>query len=435
MRPPLPVAVIPARYASVRFPGKPLARLGGKPMIEHVHRRCVESGAFSEIVVATDDARIADAVRGFGGTVALTSPDCPSGTDRVAEVARARPEVEVFVNVQGDEPLIPPEALTLLAQAFAAPEVQMATLVRPLEEAERANPNVVKAVLALSGDALYFSRADLPFDRDGRGGIERLGHLGIYGYRRQTLLRLAGPRPDAARADREARAAARARARDPDPLPAHPVPRARRRHPRGPGPGRGRARRVATTAFVPLGRRGARGGCLRATPAGGRPESARTSRRHRSRARPTKNELENGSAVPIGCRYPELNPYNGLVSRRFLAASGSPRSPAAGDLEAPRACARAPRSRASSPECCPEAATPSGPVAQEHAAHERGTALGLGTPRRPRCSGLHTPKPAPRESRPLAGGTAAAFRPASESTKPFPRLGCTQAVHPTLEPP
>lgn len=195
-----PIAVIPARYASVRFPGKPLALIAGKPMVQHVYERCLESGSFARVFVATDDSRIADAVRGFGGDVAMTSPDCPSGTDRVAEVARAIPHADVLLNVQGDEPLIPPEALRELAAAFDDPDVQMATLVRPLEDAERANPNVVKAVLAQNGDALYFSRADLPFDRDAQQGrpeaaAPRYGHLGLYGYRRQTLFKLASLPP------------------------------------------------------------------------------------------------------------------------------------------------------------------------------------------------------------------------------------------------
>ena len=164
-------------------------------MIAHVWDRCRESGAFSEVIVATDDDRIAEAVQAFGGAVARTSPDCASGTDRVAEVARARSDVDVFVNVQGDEPLIHPDALALLPAAFEDPRVEMATLVRPLEEDERANPNVVKAVLAINGDALYFSRADLPFPRDPGTQVRRYGHLGLYGYRRQTLLRLASLPP------------------------------------------------------------------------------------------------------------------------------------------------------------------------------------------------------------------------------------------------
>ena len=195
-----PIAVIPARFASVRFPGKPLAKLCGRPMVQHVYDRCVESGAFARVFVATDDERIADAVRGFGGEVAMTSPSCPSGTDRVAEVARAVPHADILVNVQGDEPLIAPDALRTLTGAFDDPSVQMATLVRPLEDAERDDPNVVKAVLAANGDALYFSRADIPYHRDAGQGcapaaVPRYAHLGLYGYRRTTLLHLASLAP------------------------------------------------------------------------------------------------------------------------------------------------------------------------------------------------------------------------------------------------
>jgi 3-deoxy-manno-octulosonate cytidylyltransferase (CMP-KDO synthetase) len=195
-----PIAVIPSRYASVRLPGKPLARIGGKPMIEHVHDRCRESGAFSRVVVATDDARVADAVRAFGGEVMMTSPQCQSGTDRVAEVARALSRAAVIVNVQGDEPFIAPEALAQLAVLFDDSAVEMATLVRPLEPHERDNPNVVKAVLASNGDALYFSRADIPFDRDAQlarspAAVARYAHLGVYGYRRETLLTIASLPP------------------------------------------------------------------------------------------------------------------------------------------------------------------------------------------------------------------------------------------------
>jgi 3-deoxy-manno-octulosonate cytidylyltransferase (CMP-KDO synthetase) len=194
----MPIAVIPARYASTRFPGKPLALLAGKPMIWHVWERCVRSGAFEAVGVATDDARIADAVRGFGGQVWLTSADCATGTDRVAQVALQLPDAQVLVNVQGDEPLISPAALGELASAFDDPAVQMATLVRPLAEDELANPNVVKAVVGLRGDALYFSRAPIPFQRDAGAAHAhpvRFAHLGLYGYRRQTLLALAALPP------------------------------------------------------------------------------------------------------------------------------------------------------------------------------------------------------------------------------------------------
>lgn len=193
MAPPRAVAVIPARYGSTRFPGKPLALIAGKPMVEHVWRRCQEAQAFLDVLVATDDARIREAVERFGGRVVMTSPDCATGTDRVAEVARGRPEVDVWINVQGDEPLLDPKALQLLAGLFSDPQVHMGTLVRPLEAAEVPNPNVVKAVLAVNGDALYFSRAALPFIREAShdGSVRRWAHIGLYGYRRDTLLRLA----------------------------------------------------------------------------------------------------------------------------------------------------------------------------------------------------------------------------------------------------
>ena len=191
------VAVIPARHASTRFPGKPLALIAGKPMVEHVWRRCQDSGAFDEVLVATDDARIQEAVARFGGTAVMTSPSCATGTDRVAEVAWTRPGVGVWVNVQGDEPLLDPQALKVLVDLFQDPTVQMGTLVRPMEAAEVPNPNVVKAVLAVNGDALYFSRAALPFIREAghEGSVRRWAHIGLYGYRHETLLRLASLTP------------------------------------------------------------------------------------------------------------------------------------------------------------------------------------------------------------------------------------------------
>jgi 3-deoxy-manno-octulosonate cytidylyltransferase (CMP-KDO synthetase) len=195
-----PIAIIPSRYGAQRFPGKPLVMLRGKPMIEHVVHRCHEAKVFGRVVVATDDERIAAAVRGFGGEVMMTSLTCASGTDRVAEVARALslPGDTVVVNVQGDEPAMPPEGLRALTQLFDDPEREMATLVRPLRDDERSNPTVVKAVLDEAGRALYFSRADLPFQRDpGGGSIPRWAHLGLYGYRARTLGRLASLPPTA----------------------------------------------------------------------------------------------------------------------------------------------------------------------------------------------------------------------------------------------
>jgi 3-deoxy-manno-octulosonate cytidylyltransferase (CMP-KDO synthetase) len=190
-------AVIPARHASTRFPGKPLALIAGTPMVEHVWRRCREADVFHEVLVATDDERIRQAVERFGGAAVMTSPTCATGTDRVAEVARSRPGVEVWVNVQGDEPLLDPQALQVLAGLFEDPEVRMGTLVRPLEATEVANPNVVKAVLARNGDALYFSRAALPFIREAghEASVPRWAHIGLYGYRHETLMQLSSLAP------------------------------------------------------------------------------------------------------------------------------------------------------------------------------------------------------------------------------------------------
>ncbi|MCP3144248.1 3-deoxy-manno-octulosonate cytidylyltransferase [Pyxidicoccus xibeiensis] len=189
---PKTVAVIPARHASTRFPGKPLALIAGRPMIEHVWNRCQEARTFDEVWVATDDARIFSTVEGFGGRAIMTSPDCATGTDRVAEVARVRPDVDVWVNVQGDEPLVDPAALKVLAGLFEDTSVRMGTLVRPLEEDEAGSSNVVKAVLSLDGNALYFSRSLVPFVREPGTPVRRWGHIGLYGYRRDVLLTLAG---------------------------------------------------------------------------------------------------------------------------------------------------------------------------------------------------------------------------------------------------
>lgn len=194
-----PLAVIPSRYQASRFPGKPLALISGRPMIEHVIERCREARCFSRVLVATDDERIRAAVRAFGAEVVMTSPACASGTDRVAEVARAvgLPGDAVVINVQGDEPALHPESLVTLARAFDDPAVEMATLVRALREEERPNPNVVKAVLDERQGALYFSRADLPFQRDPSGGLQRWAHVGLYGYRAAVLERLSTLAPTA----------------------------------------------------------------------------------------------------------------------------------------------------------------------------------------------------------------------------------------------
>jgi 3-deoxy-manno-octulosonate cytidylyltransferase (CMP-KDO synthetase) len=188
--------LIPTRFASTRFPGKALADLGGRPMIEHVYRRAASCADVAQVIVATDDERIAAAVRAFGGGVRLTRTDHVSGTDRIAEVA-ATLDCDIVVNVQGDEPLIDPRAITEALAPFADPAVQVTTLChRLVDPAELVDPNVVKVVLDRAGFALYFSRAPVPYVRDEGGGWPPLfRHVGLYGYRRQALLVLASLPP------------------------------------------------------------------------------------------------------------------------------------------------------------------------------------------------------------------------------------------------
>ena len=191
------VGLIPARYASKRFPGKALADLAGKPLLQHVVERARQARSLSEVVVATDDARIAAAVRAFGGKVQMTAATHPSGTDRIAEVARDL-ACDLVVNIQGDEPLIvPAEIDAAVAPLLADAWIPMGTLACPLSVEQAADPNAVKVVVGVDGFALYFSRAPIPYLRDGhRGGVSpHLLHIGLYVYRREVLLRLAGLPP------------------------------------------------------------------------------------------------------------------------------------------------------------------------------------------------------------------------------------------------
>ena len=187
------IGIIPARYASTRFPGKPLALIHGKPMIQVVYEHVLEAG-LDQVAVATDDERIAECVRGFGGQVVMTSPDHPSGTDRCGEAARQlrlRDE-DVIVNIQGDEPGISAKEISLLTSLFTRPEVHIATLVRPFTDPEEAeNPNKVKVVIAQDRKALYFSRYPIPYRRDTASEAPTYHqHLGIYAYRHKTLQNL-----------------------------------------------------------------------------------------------------------------------------------------------------------------------------------------------------------------------------------------------------
>jgi 3-deoxy-manno-octulosonate cytidylyltransferase (CMP-KDO synthetase) len=183
------VAVIPSRWASVRFPGKALVEIGGKPLVQHVWERARQLETVQRVVVATDDERIAAAVRAFGGSVVMTAPECVNGTDRVAQAARDWP-VDLVVNLQGDEPTFEVKALDQLVRTMADdPTIEMGTLAHPVaDETEHRDPNAVKVVLDQSGHALYFTRAPIPYARDA-GLVAPLRHVGIYVFRQAFLQR------------------------------------------------------------------------------------------------------------------------------------------------------------------------------------------------------------------------------------------------------
>lgn len=187
------IAVIPARYGSTRFPGKPLALIAGKPMIQRVYECAREAQAIDEVIVATDDERIADVVAGFGGQAVMTSCEHQTGTDRIAEAIRNMPG-EIILNVQGDEPLLPIEVLDGLVQAMQNSAADMGTVAVPfgLTERDPGDPNAVKVVIDAQGYALYFSRALIPFGREGSCVVEPLLHWGLYAYRRGFLDRFVG---------------------------------------------------------------------------------------------------------------------------------------------------------------------------------------------------------------------------------------------------
>ncbi len=199
------VVIIPARYGSKRFPGKPLALLSGRPLIQHVYERAGRAELVERVVVATDSEEIRRVVLSFGGRAVITSGDHPSGTDRIAEVARGM-ECGIVVNVQGDEPLVTGGMIDQVVRLLEDEAADMATLLRRIEDPREVfDPNVVKAVFDLQGFALYFSRAPIPFYREDLSGIrygegmrtispemEFYKHIGIYSYRRDVLLRLTG---------------------------------------------------------------------------------------------------------------------------------------------------------------------------------------------------------------------------------------------------
>jgi 3-deoxy-manno-octulosonate cytidylyltransferase (CMP-KDO synthetase) len=181
------LGVVPARYQSSRFPGKALAPLAGKPILQHVFERASQARYLASVIIATDDDRIADCARRFGAPVRMTRTDHPSGTDRVAEAASAE-NAQIIVNIQGDEPLIDPAAIDAAALALVDnPAAPMATLCKRIEHPDEiTNPNVVKVVMDLAGNAVYFSRNPIPYNR--AGGAVYYKHIGLYVYRRDFLL-------------------------------------------------------------------------------------------------------------------------------------------------------------------------------------------------------------------------------------------------------
>jgi len=190
------VAIIPARYASTRFPGKPLADLNGKSIIQWVCEGVSKVNLIDQVIVATDDERIMGHVKAFGGQAVMTSPNHPSGTDRIAAVAKDLKDVDIVVNVQGDEPFVSEQQVTALLGGFEHPHIFITTLARKINKSENLlSPNVVKVVKDDHGKAIYFSRHAIPFLRDiplGQWVVEgkHYQHLGLYAYRRETLLKL-----------------------------------------------------------------------------------------------------------------------------------------------------------------------------------------------------------------------------------------------------
>ncbi|WP_316826977.1 3-deoxy-manno-octulosonate cytidylyltransferase [Pedobacter miscanthi] len=187
------IGIIPARYASTRFPGKPLVDIAGKSMIQRVYEQASKAKSLSKVVIATDDVRIADEVKRFGGEFVFTSPEHQSGTDRCAEVIENLPGFDIVINIQGDEPFIEPAQIELLVSCFTEEKVQLATLIKSIHSQESVyNPNSPKVVIDVNGRAMYFSRSPIPFIRNGEPGVwaekhQFYKHIGIYGYRTESL--------------------------------------------------------------------------------------------------------------------------------------------------------------------------------------------------------------------------------------------------------
>ena len=183
--------MIPARYHSTRLPGKPLADIAGKPMIQRVYEQAVQAKGPEKVIIATDHKDICSAVECFGGEFVMTSPDHATGTDRLAEVAEKFPEADIIVNIQGDEPEIDPQIIDQLIDALRSSTAPMATVITPMSEEEMEQPGCVKAVVDQKGRALYFSRSLIPYLRSGERLAPVYKHIGVYAYERDFLLQFA----------------------------------------------------------------------------------------------------------------------------------------------------------------------------------------------------------------------------------------------------
>jgi len=183
------LGVIPARLASTRLPRKVLRELAGQPLLYWVHRAALACPQFDQVLIATDSPEVEDLCRERGWTSLLTSPDLPSGTDRLNAVSQSV-DADIYINIQGDEPLLQPGHIAAILAPFALPHVDVSTLKVPCRAEDIANPNAVKVVTALDGRALYFSRSTIPYDRDGIGS-QVWKHLGLYAYRKAALQRFA----------------------------------------------------------------------------------------------------------------------------------------------------------------------------------------------------------------------------------------------------
>ena len=182
--------IIPARYGSSRLEGKPLIEVAGKPIIQWVYEKAQQSECADMIIVATDDERIFNAVKAFGGNVEMTSTEHKCGSDRIKEVVMRHPEISYIVNLQGDEPLIKPQSIDDVARNVKEDSnADISTLIRKITPDEAENPNLVKCVVNKNGYAMYFSRSKIPFERN-EGKACFLGHLGIYGYKREALIKM-----------------------------------------------------------------------------------------------------------------------------------------------------------------------------------------------------------------------------------------------------